>query len=149
MAYSEGLDLERLAVRAEELHATPRVRMMLRLFMQCFPELIKPEEFERCFPQNPEYDKLLVNGEKFKNAFSKYRSYGYNDQNALTPIHIWRGMRFEMIRYPYVKPELKWIGPNMHYLRFIKAAYDLDGFSDFAKVYLSRIRLFEKRKGGD
>lgn len=148
-AYSEGLDLERIAIRAKELHTTSRVRMMLRLFMQCFPELIKPEEFERCFPRTSDYDKLLVNGEKYINMVNKYLSYGYNDQNALTPIRIWRGLWFEMIRYIYAKPELKWINPNMNFLRFIKDTYDINGFSDLVKRYLLRIRLFEKRKGGD
>ena len=148
-AYSGGLDLERLAARAGELHVMIRMRMMLRIFMQCFPGLIKPEEFERYFPRTPEYDKLLVNGEKSKNAYGRYRSYGYNEQSAMTPVHIWRGLRYEMIHYRYLKPELKWIDPNINFFRFVKIVYRLDGFFDLAKGYLSRIRLFEKCKGGD
>lgn len=147
--HSRGVDLECLAVRAQELHVTARVRMMLRVFMQCFPELIEPEEFDRCFPRTPEYDKLLVNGEKFKNASGRYRSYGYDEQSAVTPIHIWRGLQFEFIHYRYLKPELQWAGPNINFFRFIKLVYGLDGLPDLAKGYLSRIRLFEKRDGGD
>ena len=148
-AYSEGLDLERLAARARELHTTLRVRMMLRLFMQRFPGLIDPEEFEQRFPRTPEYDRLLVDGVNFKNAYVRYQGYGYNSQSAMTPVHIWRGLRVEMIYYRYLKPELQWIGPNMNFFRFIKARYSIDGFSDLAKGYLSRIRPFGKRNGGN
>ena len=144
--HSEKRSLECLASRAGELHVTSRVRMMLRLFMRCFPELIEPEEFERYFPRTPEYDRLLVKGEKFKNASKKYRSYGYNEESAMTPVHILRGLRFEMIQYPYMKPELQLLDPNMNFFRFIKMIYHFDSFSDLAKGYLSRIRLFEKRE---
>lgn len=147
--YSEKLSLERLASRAEEHHTTSRVRMMLRLFMQCFPELIDPEEFERYFPRTPEYDRLLVEGEKYKNAFIQYRSYGYSEESAMTPVHILRGLRFEMIRYHCLRPELRLFDPNMNFFRFIKIIYHLDSFSDLAKGYLSRIRLFEKQERKD
>lgn len=147
--YSGGLNLERLSVRARELHATNRVRMMLRLFILCFPELIEQEEFERYFPQTPEYDRLLVKGEKYKNAFIKYRSYDYNEESAMTPVHILRGLRYEFFHYRYMKPELQLLGPNMSFFRFIKMIYRLDSFSDLAKGYLSRIRLFEKRERKD
>lgn len=147
--YSGGLDLERLAARAREFHAAARTRMMLRHFMRCLPGLIKPEEFERCFPKTPEYDKLMINGEKFRVAYVRYQGYGYTAQSAMTPIHIWRGLRVEMIHYRYLKPELQWISPNMNFFRFLKLRYSIDGFSDLAKGYLSRIRLFEKRNRGD
>ena len=148
-AHSGGLDLERLAVRAREFHAESEVRMMLRLFMRCFPELIKPEEFERCFPRTPEYDRFLVNGGNFKKAHSEYRSHGYNEQSAMTPINVWRGLRYEMSHYRYLKPELQWVEPGINFFRFIKIVRHIEGFSDLAKRYFSRIRLFEKREGGD
>ena len=148
-AYSEGLKLERLAARAQELHNAPRIRMMLRLFMRCFPGLIEPEEFERYFPRTPECDRLLAQSKKVKDAFARYRSYGYSEQSAMTPAHIWRGLRVELIHYRYLKPELQRVGPNMSFFRFLKDRYSIDGFSHLAKGYLSRIRLFEKRNRGD
>ena len=148
-AHSGGFALESLAVRAQEFHAAARARVTLRFFMQCFPELIKPEEFERYFPRTPEYDRLLVNGEKMKNECVRYRGYDYDEKSAMTPIYIYRGLRFDMIQYRYYKPELKWADPGMSFFRFLKIAHNLDGFSDLAKGYLSRIRLFEKRNRGD
>lgn len=117
--------------------------------MQCFPELIKPEEFERCFPRTPEYDKLLEEGTKFRDIFVRFCGYGYNNQGALTPVRILRVLRFDMAQYRYLKPELQLADPNISFFRYIVSFHKIDGFSDFAKFYLSRIRLFEKRNGGD
>ena len=147
--YSGGFALERLAARAQEFHAAARVRVTLKLFMRCFPELIEPEEFERYFPRTPEYDRLLADGDKNRNECVRYRGYGYDERSAMTPVYIFRGLRFDMIQYRYYKPELKWVDPGMNFFRFIKIFHNLNGFSDFAKGYLSRIRLFEKRNGGD
>lgn len=147
--YSKGFNLECLAVRVQELHATERVRMMLRIFMRNFPRLIEPEEFERCFPQSMEYDRLLVNGQKSKDAFTKFLSYGYNKHSAMTPIHIFRALWVEYVQYCYLKPELQLASPKMSFVRFIRDFYGIDSFSDLAKGYLSRIRLFEKRERED
>ena len=146
---SGGFDLERLAVRAQEFHAADRMHLMLKLLMRCFPELIKPEEIEQYFPRTPEYDRLLVNGERLRNTWIKYRGYGYIGESAMTPVYIFRWLRFDTIQYRYYKPELKWVDPRMNFFRFFKTVHSLDRFSDLARGYLSRIRLFKKRNRGD
>lgn len=145
-AYAGGFDLELLAVRTQEFHAAARVRMTLKLFMRCFPELIRPEEFERYFPRTPEYDRLLADGEKNRNECVRYRGYVRDEQSAMTPSYIFRSLRFDVIQYRYLKPELRWMDPNMNFFRYIRLFHNLDGFSDLAKNYLARIRLFEKRR---
>lgn len=148
-----GLELNILARRAGEIHAESRVRMTLCLFMQCFPGLIDQEEFDRFFPETEEYRKMLKNmldnGEKFKKTVDRYRSYGYTEQSAMTPIHIWRGLRFDILQYRYLKPELQWTDSKMSFFRFMRIAHSVGSFSDLRKDYLSRIHLFAKREGED
>lgn len=145
--YSGTLDLERLAIRARELHIPPRTRMMLKFFVRCFPGLVEPEKFERCFPPSPEYDGMLVNYKKVKDAYGRYRRYGYNSRSAMTPLHIWRTLRVQMVRYHCLKTELRSMGPHMNFIRYMRMSYGLEEFSDLQR-YFSHFRLFEKRSGG-
>lgn len=146
-----GLELDILARYAEAIHAESRVRMTLRIFMQCFPGLIDQEELDRVFPKTEEYKRMLKNildnGEKFKKMVDRYRSYGYTEQSAMTPIHILRGLRFDILEYHYLRPELQWTDSKMSFFRFMQIAHSVDSFSDLAKGYLSRVRLFAKREG--
>ncbi|MBD5559074.1 MAG: nucleotidyltransferase family protein [Clostridia bacterium] len=60
--YSDKLRLEHLLSRARQLHITRRVRLMLRVFSRCFPELLGPEELEQAFSRSKEHDELRADG---------------------------------------------------------------------------------------
>lgn len=141
-----GMDLEHLAARAEELHARERVRMMLRLFIQCFPELADAKEFERHFPRTAAYEKLLITGEKYRQECGRFRAYGYTAESILTPMHIWRTLRVERAIYRYFKPELRQIESRVNFFRYIKMAYCLDSYSVLKDGYLSRLGFFAGKK---
>lgn len=50
-----GLDITSIAARAGKLHVTNQVRMMLRQFCCCFPELIGKQQLDAAFPPTREY----------------------------------------------------------------------------------------------
>lgn len=141
----ERPDLDRIADRAGEFHTEARVRMMLKSFIQCFPETFPGEALDRAFPPSREYDELLKNGERFRMEVQKFRRYHYVRDSAMTPLHILRSLRRETAFYRYLAPEMKRSDPGLGPIRFFRKMHQLDDFSALKEKYLARICLWERR----
>ena len=139
---SGQLDLGRLAVRAEEFSAVERVRMMLALFMQYFPDLIEPAGFQRFFPQTAKYSRLLIRGEEYRKALEKYAGFAYDSQSARTPLHILRSAKMRITYYRYMGPEM------LDFFFWFTRDHRIGSFAAFAKEYLPRIWFWERRRAG-
>lgn len=143
-----GFDLDSIVSRAKEFHAKARVRMMLRIFMQCFPELIGKEEFDRVFPYTNEYEHLLYYGGRYKAVRAKQLYEGYTKQKGMTPLHIWQCLRTEMAQYRYLKSELRKINSKASFISYLNMNYCIDGAAAFVRRFILPIRLFEPHLGG-
>ncbi|MCM1134174.1 MAG: nucleotidyltransferase family protein, partial [Clostridium sp.] len=139
--FAGGINLKYLADRAAVFHATERVRMTLKIFMQCFPELIDLQEFERYFPLTASYKRMLVRDANLVSATIRHEKYAYADDGVLTPLRIWRSLRKEIAIYRSFAAEMRWKRPRVTFISHIKKRRNLNNFPDFLKKYLFRIHL--------
>lgn len=143
---AEGSNLDRIAARAGEFRTEARVRMMLKLFIQCFPETFSSEAVDRALPPSREYGELLENGERFRKLCQWYHKY-YGWGGAMTPMRILRALRREAALYRYLAPEMRWSDPNMGPIGFFKKMHRIDSFAALKERYLTRVRLWERKTG--
>lgn len=138
-----GLNLSLIAAYAEELHTMNRMRLMLRLFMCCFPDMLGEDALNQAFPPSKGYGKWLRSGERYREVFEEYRKFPYDESSALSPVHLARSLRLEIVSWRYFGPELKSADRKINFWRYVKREKGIDSLSALLKKYVSRVRLRE------
>lgn len=165
-----GLNITSIEVRAGELHVTNQVRMMLRQFCRCFPELIEKKRLDAAFPPSKEYyewfrqelngkrerdkrrkekEKNKRNWEKYQAVWEKYKRRYPDDSSGsvMTAMRAVRSVTLELAEYRYFKPEMKKSDPNINLWRYFKKTRHIDSVLEFPKFLIKYVIHFFSQRG--
>ncbi|WP_141500882.1 nucleotidyltransferase family protein [Paenibacillus luteus] len=137
-------DWTAIAKRANELHCSYRVHLMMKLFATCFPEDISLEDVATLFAVDNGYAKWLKDAMDFYETivpYMKERRAGENGSITLRVIQL--RIKYKPIRkeYRYYSHELKELESGMCYARYVAELYHFNRPVKLYQRFLSRLRL--------
>ncbi|WP_138753978.1 nucleotidyltransferase family protein [Paenibacillus sinopodophylli] len=139
-----GTDWTAVAKRANELHCSYRVHLMMKLFAACFPEDISLEDVSNLFAVDSGYAKWLKDAMDFYETIVPYMKERRADENSSITLRVIRlRIKYKPIRkeYRYYSHELKKLESGMCFARYVADLYHLNRPVKLYRKYLSRLKL--------
>ncbi|WP_256759531.1 nucleotidyltransferase family protein [Cohnella sp. WQ 127256] len=133
-----------IAKRANELHCSYRVHLMMKLFAACFPETISLEDVKILFAVDSGYAIWLKNAMDYHEMLVSYAKE--RSANKDTSITLWvlkLRIKYQPLwkEYRYYSHELKKLRSGMCFARYVAVHYHFNRPVLLYQKYLSRLRL--------
>lgn len=138
------MDWTAIAKRANELHCSYRVHLMMKLFGACFPEVISLEEVKTVFVVDSEYAKWLKNAMDYRDMLVSYemeRSLIKDKSITLGVVKLRIKHQFLWKEYKYYSHELKKLRSGMCFARYVAEHYHFNRPALLYENFISRLRL--------
>ena len=133
-----------IAKRAEELHCSYRVHLMMLLFSAYFPEIISKENVKSLFTVDKGYTTWLINAMNYHEMIVSYEKERIvSKDNSITLLVVLLRLKHQFLwkEYKYYAHELKKLKYGMFYFRYVAEHYHVNRPALLYRNYVSRIRL--------
>lgn len=137
-------DWKAIAKRANELHCSYRVHLMMKLFATCFPEDISLEDVAILFEVDSGYAKWLKDAMDFHDMIVPYMEERRASGDRLITLRVIKlRMKYKPVRkeYRYYSHEIKLVEPGISFARYVAKLYHFNRPVKLFQQYLSRLRL--------
>jgi hypothetical protein len=137
-------DWTAIAKRANELHCSYRIHLMMKLFATCFPEDISLEDVAILFAVDRGYAKWLKDAMDYYEMIVPYVKERRADENGSITLRVINlRIKYKPLRkqYRYYSHELKELGSGMCFARYVAELYYFNRPVKLYQKYLARLRL--------
>lgn len=129
--------LKEIAARAEQLKEGYRVRLLMKLFLACFPDVFPEAEVDEVFPDTADYRRWFETELKYREYFL---DDGLRAQQTRSIRQLPRLMKMLWLDYRRQKLDICPNAWNTFY-GYLKWHYRVDGFGTLVKNTFRRLRI--------